>query len=97
MTPFGARLRALRDARGVTLSGMAASLQISAAYLSALEHGRRGRPSAGLIQQVNDYFGLWDDELTVLARLTELANLLALRIRALPAARIAAMRALLED
>jgi len=113
MTPFGARLRALRDARGVTLSGMAASLQISAAYLSALEHGRRGRPSAGLIQQVNDYFGLWDDELTVLARLshprvvldtaglspeaTELANLLALRIRTLPAARIAAMRALLED
>lgn len=113
MTPFGARLRALREARGVTLSGLAAALQVSAAYLSALEHGRRGRPSAGLIQQVNDYFEIWDDELTALARLshprvvldtaglspeaTELANLLALRIRALSPARIAAMRALLEE
>ncbi len=42
MTPFGARLRALRAQRGVTLKDLAAALQVSAAYLSALEHGRRG-------------------------------------------------------
>lgn len=72
MTPFGARLRALRDVRGVTLAALASALQVSAPYLSALEHGRRGRPSAGLIQQVNEFFGLWDDaeELVRLARLS---------------------------
>ncbi len=73
MTPFGARLRALREARGVTLKQMAEGLQISAAYLSALEHGKRGAPSAGLVHQVNEYFGLiWDDadDLVHLARLS---------------------------
>lgn len=71
MTPFGARLRALREARGVTLADLAAALQVSPAYVSALEHGHRGRPSAGLVHQVNEYFGLiWDDaeELARLAR-----------------------------
>ena len=73
MTPFGARLRVLRAERGVTLKDLAAALQVSAAYLSALEHGRRGQPSAGLVHQVNEFFGLiWDDaeELARLARLS---------------------------
>ncbi len=71
MTPFGDKLRQLRAARGVTQKDMAAALEISAAYLSALEHGRRGAPSAGLIHQICQYFGLiWDDadELTALAK-----------------------------
>jgi transcriptional regulator with XRE-family HTH domain len=71
MTPFGARLRELRAQRGVTLKELAAALQVSAAYLSALEHGQRGKPSAGLVHQVNEFFGLiWDDaeELARLAR-----------------------------
>jgi transcriptional regulator with XRE-family HTH domain len=73
MTPFGARLRALRAERGVTLARLAKELQVSAAYLSALEHGRRGAPSPGLVHQVNEFFGLiWDDaeELARLARLS---------------------------
>ena len=73
MTPFGARLRALRAARGVTLKALAGELQVSAAYLSALEHGKRGAPSAGLVHQVNEFFGLiWDDaeDLSALARLS---------------------------
>ena len=41
MTPFGAKLRELRKARGITLKEMAESLEISSAYLSALEHGKR--------------------------------------------------------
>jgi len=71
VTPFGARLRELRAQRGVTLKELAAALQVSTAYLSALEHGRRGRPSPGLVHQVNEFFGLiWDDadELARLAR-----------------------------
>jgi len=72
MTPFGARLRALRAERGVTLKALAAHLQISAAYLSALEHGKRGAPSPGLVHQVNAFFGLiWDDA----ERIADLARL----------------------
>jgi len=73
MTPFGEKLRALRAARGILQRDMAAALEVSAAYLSALEHGRRGAPSAGLIHQICDYFGLiWDDadELRNLAKLS---------------------------
>ena len=73
MTPFGARVRALREQRGVTLSDLAAAVQVSSAYLSALEHGHRGRPSPGLVHQVNEFFGLiWDDaeEMSRLARLS---------------------------
>jgi len=62
VTPFGAKVRALRAQHGVTLKRMASELQISAAYLSALEHGRRGRPSQGLVRQICEYFDLiWDD------------------------------------
>jgi transcriptional regulator with XRE-family HTH domain len=71
MTPFGEKLRALRAAKKITQRDMAAALQISAAYLSALEHGRRGTPAAGLVHQICQYLGLiWDDadELRNLAR-----------------------------
>lgn len=71
MTPFGEKLRALRRERGLLLKDMAAALQVSSAYLSALEHGRRGAPSAGLIHQICQYFELiWDDadELAALAK-----------------------------
>ncbi len=73
MTPFGEALRRLRAERGVTLKEMAAALGVSAAYLSALEHGRRGRPSWRLVQRVITYFNIiWDDaeELAELARLS---------------------------
>ncbi len=73
MTPFGQRLRALREAHGVSQAALAEALHVSPAYLSALEHGHRGRPSPGLIHQVNEFFGLiWDDaeEMARLARLS---------------------------
>lgn len=62
MTPFGKRVRELRAVRGVTLKQMAADLEISQAYLSSLEHGRRGRPTEALVVQICEYFNLiWDD------------------------------------
>jgi transcriptional regulator with XRE-family HTH domain len=73
MTPFGEKLRELRTARGILQQEMAAALAVSPAYLSALEHGRRGAPSAGLIHQICEFFGLiWDDadELKALARVS---------------------------
>lgn len=73
MTPFGARLRSLRAEIGITQANLADRLQVSAAYLSALEHGRRGAPSTGLVHQICAELGLiWDasDELLQLARLS---------------------------
>ncbi|MBL4906636.1 MAG: helix-turn-helix transcriptional regulator [Sneathiella sp.] len=62
MTPFGLRVRALRDAQNVSLKTMAEDLAISSAYLSALEHGHRGLPSWSLVEQVCSYFNIiWDD------------------------------------
>ena len=62
MTPFGRRIRELRGRRGVSQKEMAAALGVSAAYLSALEHGRRGVPSWPMIQKVIGYFNvIWDD------------------------------------
>lgn len=73
MTPFGAKIRELRKMRGVTLKQMAAALELSPAYLSALEHGQRGRPTKALVVQICEYFHLiWDDyeEMHRLARLS---------------------------
>jgi transcriptional regulator with XRE-family HTH domain len=73
MTPFGEKLRELRRERGVTQGQMAAALRVSSAYLSALEHGRRGRPSWDFLQRVITYLNvIWDDaeELQRLAALS---------------------------
>lgn len=70
MTPFGERLRELRQARGVSQKQMAQALGVSAAYLSALEHGRRGAPTWPMVQKIIGYFNIiWDeaDELQALA------------------------------
>ncbi len=62
MTPFGIRLRALREERGITAKEMAAGLGVSPAYLSALEHGKRGRPNKRFVHRVCQYLGIiWDD------------------------------------
>lgn len=109
MTPFGQKLRELRRERGISQKDMAEALGVSAAYLSALEHGHRGQPSWPFVQKVIGYFNIiWDDaeELENLAwashprvvvdtsglspKATELANLLAARIRDMSEDEIAA-------
>lgn len=73
MTPFGLKLRQLRKERGLTLAEMAKAVNVSSAYLSALEHGKRGRPSWRVIQAVIAYLNIiWDDaeELVRLSRLS---------------------------
>lgn len=74
MTPFGEKMRALRAARGITLKQMAADLNLSPAYLSALEHGQRGRPSPGLVMQICGCLGIIWDEAEALKRLAELSH-----------------------
>lgn len=73
MTPFGQRLRQLRAERGITLKEMAQAIGVSPAYLSALEHGRRGRPGWHLVQRIIACLNIiWDEaeELAELARLS---------------------------
>ena len=103
MTPFGVRLRQLRAERGIAWKDGADARGVSAAYLSAVEHGGRGRPTHAMVVAICAQLNIiWDeaDELMRLARLshprvtvdtaglspaaTELANLLAERIRNLP-------------
>lgn len=74
MTPLGAKMRELRQARGVTLKQMARALDVSSAYLSALEHGRRGRPTWGMLQRIIQYFQVIWDEAEELQRLAELSD-----------------------
>lgn len=74
MTPFGAKMRAMRAERGVTLKAMAAALGVSSAYLSALEHGRRGRPTWAMVQSIIQYFNVIWDEADDLLRLAEASD-----------------------
>ena len=74
MTPFGQRVRALREARGMTLAQMAEGLGVSPAYLSALEHGKRGRPTFTLIQGAIHLLGVIWDEADELVRLADLSH-----------------------
>ena len=62
MTPSGALMRHWRDEKQKTLQQQAAFLDVSAAYLSALEHGKRGRPSFAMVDQICVFLDLiWDE------------------------------------
>ena len=62
MTPFGEKLRLLRRERGISQREMAAAIGVSPAYLSALEHGRRGVPNWATVQKIIGFFNvIWDD------------------------------------
>ena len=74
MTPFGSRVREFRARRGLSLKKMAADLGVTSAYFSALEHGHRGRPGTGLIQQISGYFDLSWEEAEDLERLAALSH-----------------------
>ena len=74
MTPLGVKLRELRQRRGVTLSEMAAALDVTPAYLSALEHGKRGRPTTLRLHQICAYFDIIWDEADDLRRLADLSH-----------------------
>jgi transcriptional regulator with XRE-family HTH domain len=73
VTPFGAKLREFRRERGIQLKEMAKGLGVSAAYLSALEHGHRGRPNRAFVHRICAYLNIiWDEaeELQALAQLS---------------------------
>ena len=74
MTPFGEHLRKLRRERGVTQQEMADAIGVSQAYLSALEHGKRGQPSWPLLQSITGYFNIIWDEADALQKAAALSH-----------------------
>ncbi|HAD99945.1 MAG TPA: transcriptional regulator [Rhodospirillaceae bacterium] len=73
-TPFGRKVREMRHQSGTTLKDLADALGVSQAYLSALETGRRPRPTPARVDQICAYFGIiWDEAeaLKDLARLSQ--------------------------
>jgi len=74
MTPFGDKMRRLRAERGVTLKEMASAIGVSSAYLSALEHGKRGRPGWHLVQRIIAYFNIIWDEAEEVVRLARISH-----------------------
>ncbi|MBK1795008.1 helix-turn-helix transcriptional regulator [Devosia sp. WQ 349] len=74
MTPLGMKLRAMREARGISLKEMAAALNVSSAYLSALEHGKRGVPTSFLLHRIITFFNVIWDEAEELQRLAEISD-----------------------
>ncbi|MGL4489458.1 MAG: helix-turn-helix domain-containing protein [Rhizobiaceae bacterium] len=74
MTPFGRRLRDLREKHGMNQKQLAAALHVSPAYLSALEHGRRSPPTFQFVQRVISTFNIIWDEAEELQRLAGLSN-----------------------
>ncbi len=74
MTPFGEKMRGLRAERGLQLKDMAAGLGVSPAYLSALEHGRRGRPNRRFVHRICQFLGIIWDDAEALQRLADLSH-----------------------
>jgi transcriptional regulator with XRE-family HTH domain len=74
MTPFGAKLREMRKAKDMSLKDLAEAIGVSSAYLSALEHGQRSRPSWYLIQRIIAHFNVIWDESEQLERLAALSH-----------------------
>ncbi len=74
MTPFGEKMRSLRAERGLQLKDMAAGLGVSPAYLSALEHGKRGRPNRRFVHRICQVLGVIWDEAEALQRLADLSH-----------------------
>lgn len=73
-TPFGTAVRHLRARKGVSQKDMAAALGVSPAYLSALEHGRRGTPTFEFLQRVAGYFNIIWDEAEELFRIARISH-----------------------
>lgn len=74
MTPLGIYLREQRQVRGVTQREMAKGIGVTAAYLSALEHGHRGMPSFVLLQRIIGYLNIIWDEAEKLQKIAALSD-----------------------
>lgn len=68
MTPFGRFMRNLRTNKGLLLKDVADSLSVTSAYMSALEHGKKGAPSGVFISKLEDALKLTQEQRMELRR-----------------------------
>jgi transcriptional regulator with XRE-family HTH domain len=68
MTPFGLFMRTLRLERGLLLKDVADLMEVSSAYLSALEHGTKGVPSADFVSKLENKLKLNAEQRSQLRR-----------------------------
>ena len=54
MTPFGMYMRMLRLEKGLLLKDVAEQMEVTSAYLSALEHGKKGVPNAQFVSALEN-------------------------------------------
>ena len=54
MTPFGMFLRKIRLEKGLLLKDIASLMEVTSAYLSALEHGKKGVPSSEFVSALEN-------------------------------------------
>ena len=73
-TPFGEAVRRIRRERGITQKAMAKALNVSPAYLSALESGKRGKPGFDFLQRVAGYLNIIWDEADELFRIAAISH-----------------------
>lgn len=73
-TPFGEAIRSIRRERGISQKDMAKALNVSAAYLSALENGKRGQPGFDFLQRVAGYLNIIWDEADDLFRVASMSH-----------------------
>lgn len=62
-TANGTAIRALREAKGLSLRSCAAAAQISPSYLSEIERGAK-RPRVGAVERIADALAVPDDAIT---------------------------------
>lgn len=60
---FGDRLRMIRKKKGLSLRALASKAGLSASYLSDLERGTRGAPTAPVLERLADALGVSVDAL----------------------------------
>ncbi len=74
MTPFGVFCRSLRTKNSVSLKALACELRVTPSYLSALEHGKKGKPSDKLIQRIAEYFSLKQKQIEELNKAAQVSS-----------------------
>lgn len=62
MTPFGRFMRHLRTEKGLLLKDVADVLGVTSAYLSAVEHGKKGQPSAAMVSKLENALKLTTEQ-----------------------------------
>ena len=67
-------MRSLRWKRGLTIKDQGLFLDVSSAYISALEHGKRGWPSPAFVDQICVWLELIWDEAELLKYLAQMSH-----------------------